>query len=207
MAKYLQGIAGAFIGKVGPVVGCILNGNPYMRSKPSPRTGKVGALEQTNRNKFSVVHTWLQPLLPLLRSGFANNPAKPTAYNAAKSYNLTHAMHEGAVEPSLVKISIGDLPISEELAVTYLDSDRLVFQWDPAFLEGANRKDQIMVLAYHSESRTAIYELHGSFRESGVQELKIYQEFAGKTIQVYAAFIAADRNSQSDSVYLGVING
>jgi hypothetical protein len=206
MAKYVQGINGIFIGKVGQVVGCVLNGNPYMRGKPSPRTGKVGAVEQGNRNKFATVQAWLKPLLPLLRSGYANNPAKPAAYNAAKSHNLKYAISAGEIEPALIKVSMGDLQISEGLTVTYLEKEKLVFQWDPAYLEGTNAKDQIMVLAYHPESKTAIYELHGSFRDIGIQELKVYKDFFGKTIHVYAAFIAADRDRQSDSVYLGAID-
>jgi hypothetical protein len=206
MAKYLNGITGVFIGKVGPVVGCVLNGNPYMRSKAKPRTGKIGPVEQGNRNKFSTVHIWLQPLLPLLRTGFSNSPTKPAAYNAAKSYNLRHAMEGASVLPALVKISIGDLPASDELSVTYIDKEKLVLQWNPASLEGTNRKDQIMVLAYHPESRTVVQEHYGSFRESGVQELKMIKDFYGKTIHVYAAFVSVDRKSQSDSVYLGAVD-
>jgi hypothetical protein len=206
MARYLQGINGVFIGKIGAVVGCVLNGTPYMRGKPKPRTGPVGTVEQGNRNKFSILHDWLQPLLPLLRVGFKNYSQQSYGYNAAKSYNLKHAMIDGNVLPEDIKLSMGDLPRSADLNVRLLDADKLLFQWNPAYLEAANYKDQIMVLAYHPESRTPIYELHGAFRETGSQVLRIFNEFAGKTIELYAAFISADRNSQSESVYLGAMD-
>lgn len=206
MAKYLQGINGAFTGKVGTVVGCILNGTPYMRGKPRPRTGPIGEIEQRNRNKFATMHAWLKPLLVILRSGFKDASSNAPGYNAAKSYNLKHAMLDGVVVPELIKLSVGTLPLSQDLSVSYQQDDKLSFNWNPEFLENSSRKDQIMVVAYHPESRTVVYELHGSFRGSGTQELKIIKEFLGRTIHVYAAFVAADRNSQSDSVYLGAIN-
>jgi hypothetical protein len=206
MAKYLQGINGIFIGKVGSVVGCVLNGTPYMRSKPRPRTGKVGASEQQNRNKFAAMHAWLKPFLPLLRVGFKSADSEFGGYNAAKSYNLKHAMVGGAVVPAQIRISMGDLAVSEDLKVNYPGDQRLLFEWDPTYIAGADPKDQIMVLAYHPESFTAIYVVHGAFRDWGVQELRITSDLIGKTIHIYAAFIAADRSKQSDSVYLGAVN-
>lgn len=206
MARYKNGINGVFTGKVGAVVGCVVNGTAYMRGKPKPRTGPIGETEQGNRNKFSTLHDWLQILLPILRVGFKNYSQHSYGYNAAKSYNLKHAMENGSVLPENVMLSQGSLPMSADLEVTRVDTDTLLFQWDPAYLEGASTKDQIMVLAYHPESRTPVYELHGAFRKTGSQEVKIYSEFAGKTIELYAFFISADRNSQSNSVYLGAMD-
>lgn len=205
MAKYLQGINGIFIGKVGSVVGCVLNGTPYMRSKPRPRTGRVGATEQQNRDKFATMQAWLKPFLPLLRVGFRSPDSEFGGYNAAKSYNLKNAMEDGAVLPDHIRISMGDLTLSDDLGVSLTGTKSLIFEWDPAYIEGTDPKDQIMVLAYHPRSQTAIYFIHGAFRDSGVQELKIPSDFIGKSVHVYAAFIAADRSSQSNSLYLGAV--
>jgi hypothetical protein len=117
--------------------------------------------------------------------------------------------HSSATPHSVTRpgeISTGDLPASDELSLTYIDKEKLVFQWNPGDLEGTNRKDQIIVLAYHPESRTVLQDHYGSFRESGVQELKMIKDFYGKTIHVYAAFVSVDRKSQSDSVYLGAVD-
>lgn len=65
MAKYLQGINGIFVGKVGTVVGCVWKGIPYMRAKGRPRTSVPSEKEETNRNKFKTAHAWLQPPTPL----------------------------------------------------------------------------------------------------------------------------------------------
>jgi hypothetical protein len=203
MAKYLQGIIGAFSGKIGPVIGTSRNGVPYMKGRGYPRTAPVLENEAKNRNKFAVAHAWLKPLLQVLRVGFNGYSRTTYGYNAAKSYTLKHAMEEGAVIPALVKVSYGDLQLPENLSVTLEENYSFQFNWSTEYTEPASRKDQIMVLAYHPESKTAIYEIHGAFRQSGSQGFEVYSDFKGKMIHVYAAFIAADRSRQSDSVYLG----
>lgn len=205
MAKYIQGINGIFIGKVGTVVGCVWKGIPYMRSKGKPRSSQTTEIEAKNRSKFATAHAWLQPLLVFLRTGFAGYSATTVGFNAAKSYNLKNAMIQGEVVPDLVKVSYGDLPLPETLEVALLE-DKLQVNWSTGYIAGASDKDQLMLLAYHPESRTALYEVHGSFRSMGTQLMDTYREFVGKTIHIYAAFVAADRSKQSTSLYLGAID-
>lgn len=203
MAKYLQGIMGAFSGKIGPVIGTSRNGVPYMKGKGNPRTKPVGEHEAANRKRFATGHAWLKPLLEVLRVGFNGYSRTTYGYNAAKSYNFQHAMENGQIVPSRAKISSGNLALPETLGVTLEENLKLRFDWSSAYAASASRKDQIMVLAYHPESKTAIYEIHGAFRLSGTQTFELPKDFYGKNIHVYAAFIAADRSMQSDSVYLG----
>lgn len=204
MAKYLQGINGVFIGKVGTVVGCVWKGIPYMRSKGNPRSGPPTEKESKNRENFASSHAWLQPLLLFLRAGFAGYSPTVQGYNAAKSYNLKNARIQGEIVPDLVKVSSGNLPLSQALTVDYQDA-KLHFNWSTADVPQTSAKDQIMVLAYHPETRTAIFDTQGAFRSMGNQILNTYHEFVGKTVHVYAAFVAADRSQQSDSLYLGPI--
>lgn len=205
MAKYIQGINGIFVGKVGTVVGCVWKGIPYMRSKGKPRSSQTTEIEAKNRSKFATAHAWLQPLLVFLRTGFAGYSATAVGFNAAKSYNLKNAMIQGEVVPDLVKVSHGDLPLPETLEVALLE-DKLQVNWSTEYIPGSSDKDQLMLLAYHPQSRTALYEVHGAFRSMGTQLMDTYSEFVGKTIHIYAAFVAADRSKQSTSLYLGAID-
>lgn len=205
MAKYIQGINGIFVGKVGTVVGCVWKGIPYMRSKGKPRSSQTTEIEAKNRSKFATAHAWLQPLLVFLRTGFAGYSATTVGFNAAKSYNLKNAMIQGEVVPDLVKVSHGDLPLPETLEVALLE-DKLQVNWSTEYTPGGSDKDQLMLLAYHPQSRTALYEVHGAFRSMGTQLMDTYSEFVGKTIHIYAAFVAADRSKQSTSLYLGAID-
>jgi hypothetical protein len=205
MAKYIDGITGAFLGKVGPVVGSSRNGIPYMKSRGNARTSAATGSELENRKKFSAAHAWLKPLLPLLRVGFNGYSKTAYGYNAAKSYVLKHAMEHGRVLPELVKISYGDLMTAPDLSVILTDDGKLRFSWSPSYIPGTDGKDQLMALAYHPEHANLAYVVHGAFRDVGEQILDLPPEFNNKTIHAYAAFIAADRSRQSDSTYFGPI--
>jgi hypothetical protein len=205
MAKYTEGISGSFHGKIGPVIGSSRNGVPYMKGKGNPRTKPFSNAEVANHNKFSTAHTWLQPLIKVLRVGYNGYSKTTYGFNAAKSYVLNYAMEFGQVLPELVKISLGDLPLSSDFKVSIAEDRKLLFNWSTAHIDDANHKDQLMVLAYHPENAIAIYEIHGAFRETGAQVLELVRDLAGKTIHVFAAFIAADRSRQSDSLYFGPI--
>jgi hypothetical protein len=60
-----------------------------------------------------------------------------------------------------------------------------------------------MMLAYNIESGHAYYKITGQFRSVGEDTLPV--SGAPGNFHVYAAFNAADRSRQSDSVYLGVV--
>lgn len=203
MARYKDGVTGAFSGKVGPVVGSSWNGIPYIRSKGNARATPISTAEQANWNKFSAAHAWLQPLLPLLRVGFNGYSRTSYGYNAAKSYVLKYTMEDGKVIPARVKISAGDLILSPGLTASITDERKLQINWSPEYISGADGKDQLMALAYHPVDATAVYVVHGAFRETGEQVLDLPRNLENKIIHVYAAFIAADRSRQSDSVYFG----
>jgi len=205
MAKYTDGVTGAFSGKVGPVVGSTWNGVPYMKSKGNARTSAATGAELANQHKFAAAHAWLKPLLPILRVGFNGYSKTSYGYNAAKSHMLKHSMVDGQVLPERVKVSAGGLMISPDMHLKLTPSRKLQFSWSPAYIPGTDGKDQLMVLAYHPEDATATYQLHGVFREAGEQLLDLSADFNDKTIHVYAAFIAADRSRQSDSIYFGPI--
>ena len=203
MAKYKDGVTGAFSGKVGPVIGSSWNGIAYMKSKGNARISTSTGAERANQHKFAAAHAWLQPLLPLLRVGFNGYSKTSYGYNAAKSYTLKNAMEDGQVIPERVKISAGDLVISPNMQVELADSNRLRFSWSPMYVPGTDGKDQLMVLAYSPEDSTLTYQAHGAFRESGEQVLELSTSFNNKSIHVYAAFVAADRSQQSESTYFG----
>ncbi|MFI5157056.1 MAG: DUF6266 family protein, partial [Chitinophagales bacterium] len=127
---------------------------------------------------------------------------------AAKSYLTKNAMEfdgvEWKVNPALMKVSFGTLPLSENIAVKTAEDWNLLFTWDTAEVNGSDKKDQVMLMAYNLESKHVIKDTSGEFRQTGSTKLKIY--FPNTlSWHVYFAFIAVDRSRQSDSVYLGEI--
>jgi hypothetical protein len=208
MAKYEFGVNGPFTGKLGTVVGCTWKGIPYMRSLPKKRTAKISKAEAANRERFAIAQLWLKPLTPFLRVGFKSYQERMEGFMAAKSYLLKNAveLYEGTyrVNPEKVLLSYGDLEAPTDIAVDFKE-DKLEFRWKADGLIGSQAREQAMLTAYCVQEKLAVYETHGAFRETGTDELSLPPNFKGKSILLYLAFVGADRQSQSKSVFVGEV--
>jgi hypothetical protein len=207
MGRLINGINGAIQGKVGKVHGSSRNGIPYVKGPYKKRTLKVSAKELANRKKFAAAQAWLAPLLDFVRDGFRGFSQRSQGFIAAKSWLLKNAFVTDdsglRIDPALVKVSSGDLPLPENLSVSLTENGDLKFTWIPGLKlwEGAG-VDQIMMLAYDVEKAQAEFTTTGQFRHTG-QDILSLKGSIGRNFHVYAAFNAADRNRQSESIYLG----
>ena len=204
MGRLVAGIYGPVHGKVGTIVGSSRNGVPYIKGLYKNRTAVVSKKELLNRKKFAVAQAWLKPLLEFVRQGFRGHSQRSEGFVAAKSWLLKNAMvingDEIRVEPALVKVSSGDLPNPKNLTVSLTETGDLTFSWDPSS-GNTDDHDQIMMLAYNVEKPKPVFNTTGQFRSVGTDTLVMGD--AKGIYHVYAAFSAADRSRQSDSVYLG----
>lgn len=207
MATYSEGMHGAFKGKVGKLVGCSWKGIPYIRALPQKRKSEPSERENLNRKKWALSQHWLQPVNTFVREGFKGYSEKVEGFIAAKSYLLKNAFEgEGAkiyINPALVKVSSGSLPMPKQLAANRVAEDKIQITWDAASVHEDNSRDQIMLLAYNIESRSAVITLAGELSKNGSDVIDLQQQ-SGIWL-IYAAFIASDRSSRSDSVYLGAL--
>jgi len=117
MATTKNGLMGGVPGLIGNVVGVARNGSFYFRTRPvhvkNPNTKK----QATQRSKFSVTMAFLKTFTPILRIGFRSDAAGiKSAFNAAMSYNMQHAMKEEdsgfEIDFPKVLVSKGKLPTS-----------------------------------------------------------------------------------------------
>ena len=200
---------GSFSGKLGNVVVATWKGIPYVRSRPSKRTGPISKEEKNNREKFKKAQLWLKPLLDFVRIGFRDYSPTVVGFNAAKSWLMKNAMEQTedgiVIHPSRVLVSYGDLPLPANLRMGKLENEELHIHWDVIEKDHKHMYDQCMLLAYdiYNNANTSM-KFTGQFRHTGSDTLYI---FSGKkhTYHIYAAFIAADRSRLSNSVYLGEI--
>ncbi|HEX6431411.1 MAG TPA: DUF6266 family protein [Niastella sp.] len=209
MARFTQGINGPFQGKVGTVIGATWKGIPYMRALPKKRTSEPSMLEMTNRKKWALSQRWLKPVVDFVQIGFKGYSLKSEGFVAAKSYLLKNAFEGEApdiyINPALVKVSFGDLPLPETMQITSHDGKLVHLSWDTTFSEGkAHEGDQIMLVAYNIEAELANCNLFGQLRKTGADVARLPSSKPG-TYHLYAAFIAHDRSRQSDSIYLGTV--
>lgn len=205
MARYSQGPLGAFIGKLGPAVGGTWKGKPYLRARWSRRK-KPSKAELLNRDKFALLHEWLQPLIFILRLGFKGYSPTVEGYNAAKSYNLKNAfiLKEGKyeIDPARVLISHGSLPLSENASCQLMGKE-LHVTWDTSRpLEPGSIMDRVMIIAYEPGFKAFRYYSIDGHRKDGKVIIGIT---APGSYHVYLAFFADDRTRQSNSCYLGVV--
>ncbi|HEY4150702.1 MAG TPA: DUF6266 family protein [Chitinophagaceae bacterium] len=208
MGRLTIGINGPVQGRIGTVIGSSWKGVPYVKGPYKKQTGKAPEGEARNQSKFAMAHYWLKPLKAFLREGFKGYAKLVEGFNAAKSYLLLHAF-EGvapsiAINPALVKVSSGVLPLPGNIVVSKTAAGQLSFTWDTVAGQVQNSKDQVMMLAYDVEHGKAYYNTLGEMRRAGADTLHT-DPTSGKTYHVYCAFVAADRSGQSDSVYLGTI--
>ena len=208
MAKIPLGINGPIVGKVGAVVGSSWKGEPHIKGKYKDRTEHVTQKELGNRDKFGQGQRWLQPITEFLRTGFRGYTKRVEGFSAAKSY-LSKNAWEGTgadmrINPALMKVSVGKLPLSNDLAVEKT-SEGLRFSWSTEAVPGGSRYDQVMMLAYNIEKGIAMYITTGQLRSTGSDTLPMGIPQAG-TYHIYMAFNGFDRTTQSDSVYMGTVS-
>jgi Family of unknown function (DUF6266) len=207
MGRLINGINGPFWGKLGTAIGSSRNGVPYIKGLYRKRTKNVSERELANRKKFAAAQAWLRPLLYFVQVGFRGYSQRSQGFIAAKSWLLKNAFDSTEsgmiINPALVKVSSGSLPLPENLAVSLTETGDFKFTWDPVLKDDRNAShDQIMMLAYDPEAEYAKFITTGQFFKTGTDTLTVDWKRV-KKFQVYAAFNAHDRNGQSDSVYLG----
>ncbi|RDK87373.1 DUF6266 family protein [Marinirhabdus gelatinilytica] len=208
MGVISQGILGGVSGKVGNVVGASWKGIDYLRIKPSnvanPRTeGQV-----SQRTKFALTLSYLQPNLGFIKAGYKGYAVQKTEFNAAMSYVLNNAVGGTApnftIDYSLALLSRGNLSSALNPATDLTTAGQVTFTWDDNSAEGnANVTDKAMVLVYNPGKKESMYILDGADRTAGSQTITIPSTYAGDTVELFMAFVSADGSQVSNSIYLG----
>lgn len=205
MGRLINGPNGPFIGKAGSFIGYTVNGVGFIKGIYKLRTKPPTEKEAFNQQKFAVAQKWLRSLTIFVRVGFKGYNDRFQGFVAAKSYLMKNALKvadgEIFIDPALVRISSGNLPLPENLECVFQEPDTFRFSWTPSKSE-THGHDQLMSLVYDVENMKPYGEVYGHDRNAGEQLVNV-GKVSGKTFHIYAAFIAADRSRQSDSVYLG----
>ncbi len=209
MGTYRKGILGSFSGKVGTVVGSSWNGIDYMRSLPRPSSKAPTDLQMIQRAKLGLATGFLQPISALVNIGYKSLAVKKTGFNVATAQVISEAI--SGVYPDLqidypnVLISKGNLTGPWNAAVSSAAGD-VVLTWDDNSTSGnAKPTDKAVVLVYNPLQSQFVYSTDGDARSGGTDSLTLPANFAGDVVEVWMAFIAADKKTISTSVYAGQV--
>jgi len=210
MAILKDGVNGGFTGKVGSVIGYQLNGKWVIKGLPKySKKNKKGTGKQNScRSKFTLMQYFLASVLDFIRVGF-NLEAKSkglSAHNLAKSYNMLHAFNaDGQIDYAKIRLSQGKL-IGPENPAAAAHKAGILFSWDPGLQADYERRyDQVMLLAFDAEGGRAYNSVSGNRRSIGQEVLVIPESKKAKRFHTWIAFISDDRQSISNSVYLGEV--
>lgn len=210
MAKIYNGITGPFIGRVGNIVGYMLNGVNVMKQIPqynAPKTPK----QLANQQRMALVSTFATAIEDFLRFSFRSvaTPDKLGPRNYAISVNKEKAVKgcypDQQTDFEKMVVAAGHIPSPKNARLNRTEN-RLEFSWDADLeTEGAGKRDQVMLLAYFPQTRKSVFITSGAYRTVGKEILQLPAFEEETVVETYMAFVADDRNDASPSVYLGKI--
>lgn len=210
MGTYNKGILGPFSGKVGTVIGVTWRGMDIMRSLPKKGNHAPTATQLLQREKFSFITDFLQPIHPVLTRYYGTNAGQKTRLNNAMSYHMTEAVDY--VDPDFVlrfnkvQISKGELPGLQNPSVSAQGSNQLKYGWEDNSDQGeAKGTDNLVVVVYEPISSLFYFLLEAGNRSVGTAIITLPNLFAGLTVHSWVAFASADEKSYATSIYMGTV--
>lgn len=211
MAILKNGIAGNYSGKIGNLVFYEINGKQVVRTLG--KTSKPATEAQLScRQQIAVINRFLKPITELVNIGFKIKAqgTNKGAYNMAVSYNKKQALQ--GLYPNIemdypsVLLTQGSLTGVINPEVEQLP-EGLKFTWlCPTEFAWPFENDQVMMLAYFPNLKEAVFNLYGAKRSACEDVLQLRPGLLTEYMEVYISFIAENRNSISDSTYLGSFN-
>lgn len=210
MGKISQGILGGFSGKVGNVIGATWKGIDYMRIKPAHVKNPKTDDQVSQRNKFTTVLEFLQPMKDFIKVGFKLYAIKKTEFNSAMSYNLLNAVTgvspNFSIDYTKALIARGALKSALNPAVASAVVGNVAYTWDDNSAElNAEATDQAMLLIYNEAKGEAVFITEGAARNVGSQTLTVPDSYSGDTVHAFIGFMSVDGIEISNSLYVGSV--
>lgn len=211
MGSLNNGLFGGFNGRVGNLVGYILNGKSIVRTIGKSNKPLTSA-RKANCEQMTVVNDFLKANLDFIRSGFKLITAgtDKNFYNAAVSYNKKQALQGSypniSMDYTKALLSMGNLLTAAKTEISSHE-DGIEFKWEvPADLPQERRNDRAMLLIYFPDAGTSSYMLSGARRHEGREVVYIPKNHTKSRIEAYISFMNEDGTEISDSVHAGSLN-
>jgi hypothetical protein len=210
MGKVKKGPATGWSGKVGNLVySQHADRETTVSEAPTPSDAPATKKQSRARQVTTICGSYLSPLKGFVHVG-ARAKGKPkgqSPYNVMVSYARAHAI--GGVYPnqyidfSQLLITQGTMMPPQD-AIVQLTEEGLAFEWNPENIQDEDHyTDQVMIMAYFPELKTARYKTSCAERHIGKYLLPLAGIKKGYAAEIYISFITDERDRISDSVYLG----
>jgi hypothetical protein len=210
MATYNKGILGPFNGKLGTVIGVTWRGMDIMRSLPKKGNHLPSAVQLLQRERFSFVTDFLQPINPVLSRYYGANAGQKTRLNHALSYHMKEAVNY--VDPNFVllynkvQISKGELPGLQNPTLSPLTGNEIKFSWEDNSNQGeANATDRLVVVIYEPVSSLFYFVLNAGTRGDINAGVILPNLFTGLTVHSWVTFASENEKQCATSIYMGTV--
>ena len=206
------GILGGFTGKVGTVIGSIVNGEAVIQAISENRSkGEPTALQELQRQKVIQVSKFLRPMLRYLQASYQKDAIEQSEYNAAFAINVRQAIAVAADKPVIdyasAKVAHGNLPAKVHDAAVSVAQGSVTFRWtNNDIVFSADADDIMLPLIFNTRLMQAIFDLSTFSRMDERLTLPTPPQWAGDPFAAYLAISKADRSRVSNSIYLGIHN-
>lgn len=194
MARAQTGVLGGFSGRIGNVVSCLRHGKYYLRTLPEkvhhPNTEK----QMAQRMRFTLVQQFLKPLNKFIRIGFGAFAEGRSAYNAAMSYNLEHALTGSypslSIDFAAARVSRGILPGVASATMQQSSSNSITVVWEnQASVPGAKDNDIAAVLLFDLSGKYVASYMNAGKRSAGQANVILPETLGNKKLYGYLCFI------------------
>ncbi|HKG07897.1 MAG TPA: DUF6266 family protein [Pedobacter sp.] len=209
MGKYEKGILGTISGIVGTVVGSSWRDIYYFRSKPkkSTKAPSLGQLE--HRGGFTLMTDFMNgDIASIFNIGFQSQANNMTAFNAAFSQNLKHAVT--GVYPALTidypnfVIAKGTLLDAPFIAMATTEDAQMDLSWVNNAMPGStNGTDLATIAVYNPTKKQWAIKQDAAARSVGLYDFAVPAMWSGDSVYVWLYFVRADKKKVSDSFYVG----
>lgn len=194
MARTQPGVLGGISGRIGNVVSCYRHGKYYLRTLPEkvhhPNTEK----QLAQRMRFTLIQQFLKPICKFIHLGFGAFTEGRSAYNAAMSYNLEHAITGSypflSIDFAAARVSRGNLPGVAKATIQLTSLNRITVAWENLTgLKGAKDTDIAVVLIFDSFSKYVATFTNTSTRSAGQVNIVLPDNLPNIKLYAYLCFI------------------
>ena len=207
-----NGALGGFRGKSGANIGRRVMGQNIVGPLPHPSTKPRTSLQVFQQDKFAMLNSVLERIVPLLRVGFKKSTKRNTTSNAAYSYNYdrVYSNVEGDLTFDFSKLaySKGSVATPNCPSVMLVESDgeiaRVAFTWLPERESEFNRvTDLASFLVYNPDKREGVIKKNVVSRGALGYVIDVPAELLQGRMYCYMSFASKDGKLVGDSVYVG----
>jgi hypothetical protein len=204
MAKFFSSTFGKISGKHGTAVAAIVKGVSILKVfTPPANPNSLG--QKTQRLKFGMVTTALNPLRNIITVGFGSKDG----FNQAVSIALRNAFlgnyPDFTINYSKVIVASGSLPQSSSALVSAQQDMNVLVNWDTTIWKNGTGLDDAQIAFLNADTQMVIFVEAQAKRQDGKFTAILPASWKGETIHTWLFFTTTDGQQSSVSQYLGTI--